>query len=68
MLRVRNWSALEDGDLAVVEVGDLLGVADEGVHVGGHEVLVLADADHDRAAVARRHICVGFSRSITAMP
>jgi hypothetical protein len=45
----------EDGDLPVVEVGDLLGVADEGAHVGGHEVLVFADTDHDRAPVAGGH-------------
>jgi hypothetical protein len=40
------------GELAVVEVDDLAGVADQGRHVGGDEHLLLADAQQHRAAVA----------------
>ncbi len=43
---------LEHGQLAVLQVDDLPGVADQGGDVGGAEHLLLADADDDGAAVA----------------
>ena len=47
------------GQLAVVEVGDLLGVAHERGDVGGDEHLVVADPDHDGRAVAGDDQLVG---------
>ena len=49
---VRKPPATYGGQLAVVQVHDLAGVADQRGDVGGREHLLLADADDDRAAVA----------------
>ena len=43
-------SGVEHAQLMVVEVDDLVGVADEGGGVAGQEVLAVADADDQRAA------------------
>ena len=51
----------DGGQLAVVEVDDLLGVAHERGDVGGDEHLALADAEDDRAAVAGHHEPVGLA-------
>ena len=55
-------AGVDHGDLAVVEIDDLLGVAHQRRDVGGDEHLALADADHHRAAVARRDDAVGLAR------
>ena len=52
MVMVRNWPGLQHGHLVVVEVDHLRGVLDDGAGVGGDDVLVLADADDQRAALA----------------
>ena len=49
-----------DGHLAVGEIDDLLGELDERARVGADEVLALADAQQQRAAVARDHQQVGL--------
>ena len=49
-------------DLAVLQVNHLAGVADQRGHVGGDEHLVLAEAKHDRAAVAGDDELVGVLR------
>ena len=43
---------LDGGDLAVVQVHDLPGVADQRRHVGCREHLLVADAEQNRAAIA----------------
>ena len=49
---VREAVAVSGGELAVVEVRDRRGVADQRGEVGGDVHLLLADADDQRAAVA----------------
>jgi hypothetical protein len=46
---------------AIVEVDDLVGVAHEGAHVGGHEVGAPAHPQHDRAAVAGHDDAAGLA-------
>ena len=56
-------------DLAVVQVHDLAGVADERGDVGGDEHLLVADAEHDGAAVTGHHDDgPGWRASRTTMP
>ena len=43
----------EDGELAIVEVGDVARVADDRRYVGGDEVLSLAEAEQQRRVLAR---------------
>ena len=47
----------------VVEVDDLVGVADQGARVAGQEVLALADAEHQRAAQAGADDHAGLARA-----
>ena len=49
-LRMTPVVSVELADLPVVQVDDLVGVAGEGVGVGGEVVPVVADADDERAA------------------
>ena len=44
--------ARDHGHLLVVEEDDVAGVREDGRHVGGDEVLAVAEADDDRRAVA----------------
>ncbi len=53
---------LQDGQLAVLQVDDLAGVPDQRGHVGGGEHLLLADAQHDRAAQPGHHDLAGAVR------
>ena len=59
VLLIQRGGAVVSGahrrDLRVVQVDHLLGVPDQGGHVGGDEHLGFADAQHDRAAVAGHH-------------
>jgi hypothetical protein len=57
-----------DGHLAVLEVDHVARVGEDRAHVAGHEVLAVADADEQRAALARRDDLVGSRPCITAMP
>lgn len=50
---------LEHGDLAVLQVDHLAGVADQRGDVGRGEHLLLTDAQHDGAAVAGHHHLAG---------
>ena len=43
----------EDGDLAVFHVDDVAGVFDQRRHVGGDEILALAEAEQQRRVLAR---------------
>ena len=45
--------AAEDGDLAVLHVDDVTGVFDQRRHVGGDEILALAEAEQQRRVLAR---------------
>ncbi len=49
----------QDGEIAVAQEEHVLGVREYGRNVAGHEVFVVADADHDGRAIARRHDLVG---------
>ena len=56
-------SAVSTHSLVVLQIDDLVGVADQGGRIAGEEVLALADADDQRAAEASADDQIGMLRA-----
>ena len=54
-------SATDDGDFVVFQIDHLVRIFHDGRRVGSHEELVVADAHHQRAALARHEDGVGLT-------